>query len=129
MLRPYGKTGEPLEWSMKPRYAYKNPEDLIFILTNAKEIVLEFNSMEAGILPSTEFLFNSKFDEEMFAETRERHLADILGQEVLEMEDLWLNYEVEETQAKLEVADSIFDILIGEAVNILCTVEANKMLK
>lgn len=129
MLRPYGKTGEPLEWSMKPRYAYKNPEDLIFILTNAKEIVLEFNSMEAGILPSTEFLFNSKFDEEMFAETREKHLADILGQEVLEMEDLWLNYEVEETQAKLEVADSILDTLVGEVVNILVTVEENRMFK
>ena len=123
MLRPYGKTGEPLKWSLRPRYAYKTPEDLVFILSNAKEIVLELNSMEAGNLPSIEFLFNNKFDEELFAETREKHLADILGQEVLEMEDYWINYEVEEVQSKLEIADTITELLIEETVNILGVIE------
>jgi hypothetical protein len=38
--------------------------------------------MEAGTLPKLEFFINDRFDEEYFAEVREKRLANLLAQEV-----------------------------------------------
>ena len=43
------------------------------------------------------------------------------------MEDMWINYENEETQTKIELADSIFDGLVSEAVSLLIRNEAKKL--
>jgi hypothetical protein len=80
---------------------------------------MEYVTMEAGVLPCKEFMSNGKFDEEHFAEVREKHLANVLGQEVLDIEDLWINYENEEAQVKLDIADMILDGLVTETVQIL----------
>jgi hypothetical protein len=53
--------------------------------------------MQAGTLPRAEFVFNSVFDEELFAEVREKKLATLLATEVIESESQWLNYEFEES--------------------------------
>jgi len=56
LLRPYGKFGLPPIWSTRIRCAYTLPEDPSFIYLNAKEIVMEYASMEAGILPNKSFM-------------------------------------------------------------------------
>jgi len=46
----------------------------------------------------------------------ERSRSNVLGQKVLDIEDLWVNYENEETQAKLDKADMILDGIVLETV-------------
>ena len=52
--------------------------------------------MQAGTLPRREFVFGGLFDEELFAEIREKKLATLLAREMIENEPKWLNYEFEE---------------------------------
>ncbi len=52
--------------------------------------------MQAGTLPRREFVFNNLFDDELFAEIREKKLATLLAREMIETEPKWLNYEFEE---------------------------------
>ena len=55
-----------------------------------------------GCLTSPVFVFRNhnensdKFDEELLGETRERRLAGMLANEVMESEHQWLNYDFEE---------------------------------
>ena len=49
--------------------------------------------MQAGTLPRREFIFNGVFDDELFAEIREKKLATLLAREMIETEPKWLNYE------------------------------------
>ena len=54
---------------------------------------------------------------------REERLARILIQEADENEPLWVDYEYEETQTKLDVADLILDTLCQETAEILNKVQ------
>jgi len=47
---------------------------------------------------------------------REERLALVLAAEIEENEMLWTDYEYEETQTKLDVADMILEVLADEAV-------------
>ena len=59
------------------------------------------------------------FDEELFQEFRERRLAATLANEVVESEHLWLNYEFEDNQVKIDLSDMILEHLVEEAVILL----------
>lgn len=75
--------------------------------------------MQAGTLPRAEFVFNSVFDEELFAEVREKKLATLLATEVIESESQWLNYEFEESQVKIDLGDMILEHIVIETVELL----------
>ena len=60
-----------------------------------------------------------QFDEEIFQETRERRLAQMLASEVVETEHQWLIYEFEESQVKIDVSDMILEHLVDEIVQYL----------
>lgn len=57
---------------------------------------------------------------------REERLARILISEAEENEGLWTDYEYEETQAKLDLADIILNELCFESVQILDLIENKK---
>ena len=50
---------------------------------------------------------------------REERLARILIQEAEENEPLWTDYEYEETQTKIDVADIILEEMCGEVIQIM----------
>ena len=75
--------------------------------------------MQAGTLPRKEFVFGGIFDEELFAEIREKKLATLLATEVLENEYKWLNYEFEEAQVKIDLGDMILEQLVSETIGLL----------
>ena len=77
--------------------------------------------MQAGTLPRREFVFGGLFDEELFAEIREKKLATLLAREMIENEPRWLNYEFEEAQVKIDIGDMILEQLVTETINILNT--------
>eukprot|EP00826_Nyctotherus_ovalis_P027075 TRINITY_DN2110_c0_g4_i1.p1 TRINITY_DN2110_c0_g4~~TRINITY_DN2110_c0_g4_i1.p1 ORF type:complete len:930 (-),score=285.35 TRINITY_DN2110_c0_g4_i1:226-3015(-) len=82
LIRPYGLNGEPLPWSLQQRILFKSITDPNIITRNIKNMILDWVSFEVGTLPKANFLINGRFDEEYFAEIRERHLINMLAQEV-----------------------------------------------
>ena len=80
--------------------------------------------MQAGTLPRREFVFNNLFDDELFAEIREKKLATLLAREMIENEPKWLNYEFEEAQVKIDIGDMILEQLVTETITILKKNEA-----
>ena len=77
--------------------------------------------MAAGTLPRKEFVFAGVFDDEIFAEVREKKLATLLAREMIETEPKWLNYEFEESQIKTDMSDMIIELLVTEAIDFLNT--------
>lgn len=64
-------------------------------------------------------MFGGLFDEELFAEIREKKLATLLAREMIENEPRWLNYEFEEAQVKIDIGDMILEQLVTETISIL----------
>lgn len=81
--------------------------------------------MQAGTLPRREFIFGGVFDEELFAEIREKKLATLLATEVIENEYKWLNYEFEEAQVRIDLGDMILEHLVSESIETLELIEEN----
>jgi hypothetical protein len=52
--------------------------------------------MQAGTLPRQDFVIDNEFNEGLFAEIREKKLANLLATEVMENEEDWLDYDFEE---------------------------------
>ena len=57
---------------------------------------------------------------------REERLARILIQEAEENEALWVDYEYEETQAKIDLADIVLEEMCGEIVSILTQIRVDR---
>lgn len=119
-FKPYGKEGVPLPWSRQSR-RLKPIED--FTIEEMFEIVkhdlFRWAIMQAGTLPRKEFVFGGVFDDELFAEIREKKLATLLAREMIENEPKWLNYEFEEAQVKIDIGDMILEHLVKETIHIL----------
>jgi len=126
LIRPYGLSGEPMPWSNQGRVLFRDITDKNIIIRNIKNIVLDWVSFEVGTLPNPEFLFNGKFDEEYFIEIRERQLAILLAQEVVDNEDLWLNYDMEEAEIEVDITDMALESLVTECIQTLVQNEKTK---
>jgi hypothetical protein len=74
---------------------------------------------QAGTLPRKEFVFGGVFDDELFAEIREKKLAQLLAREMIDTEPKWLNYEFEEAQVKIDIGDMILEFLVTETLGLL----------
>ena len=66
-------------------------------------------------------MFADKFDEELFAEIREKKLATLLCREIVETEPQWLKWDFEEAQTKIVLADMVLSTLVTETVDFLNT--------
>mmetsp|Transcript_24437 Transcript_24437/g.21692 ORF Transcript_24437/g.21692 Transcript_24437/m.21692 type:complete len:123 (+) Transcript_24437:17-385(+) len=85
--------------------------------------------MQAGTLPRKEFIFDKRFDDELFAEIREKKLATLLATEVIEDEPNWLNYDFEEAQVRIDLGDMILEQLVSEGIAVMNVVEETEHKK
>lgn len=119
-FRPHGKDGPPMSWSRQSR-KLKPTEDFtleeIFEIT--KHDLFRMAIMQAGTLPRKEFVFGGHFDDELFAEIREKKLATLLVREIVETEPQWLKWDFEEGQTKVDLADMILESLVTETIQFL----------
>ena len=96
----------------------------------AKEKVLEWASYQCGLLiEKEETLYQHHkpgFDEAYLAQIREEKLHNMLAIEVYENEDKWVNYDEEETEVGVELADMVFEKLVIEAVKDLQVIKLNR---
>jgi len=109
-FKPFGKDMPPLPWS-RSTLRLKPTED--FTIEEMFEIVkhdlFRWAIMQAGTLPRKEFVFGGVFDDELFAEIREKKLATMLAREMVETEPRWLEYGFEEAQVKIDIGDMILE--------------------
>lgn len=75
--------------------------------------------MQAGTLPRREFVFGGHFDEDLFAEIREKKLATLLCREIVDNEPQWLKWDFEEAQTKIDIADMVLESLVTETIGFL----------
>ena len=119
-FRPHGKEGPPMIWSTAGR-KLKPTED--FTLEEMFEItkhdLFRMAIVQAGTLPRREFVFNHHFDDELFAEIREKKLATLLCREIVETEPGWLKWDFEEAQTKIDIADMVLEALVTETIEFL----------
>jgi hypothetical protein len=129
-FKPYGKDGEPMPWSRKQRKLQKTPIQKDIDIRKMFEIIkhdmFRWSIMQAGTLPRREFIFSGVFDEELFAEIREKKLATLLATEVIENEYQWLNYDFEEAQVRIDLGDMILEHLVTESISISDRIEENR---
>lgn len=59
-------------------------------------------------------MVGDRFDEEVFADLRERKLANLLSSEVAKDEKKWLSYDFEAAQVKIDITDMILEDMIHE---------------
>ena len=71
----------------------------------------------------------SQREKDILEMRREERLARILIQEAEENEPLWTDYEYEETQTKIDVADIVLEELCGEIVDILSEIKSKRKLE
>ena len=117
--RPYGTQGAPLPWSISDRRIGAN-KPITVIIEEVKEVLMDWSSIQAGKICTEDMLLsNGILDEELLQQVREERLASMLAEEIIEKDAVWINYEFEETQVKLDIADMVLEHLTGEVISIL----------
>ena len=124
-FRPYGLKGPPFPWSNVTRtltYRNNRSNELPAVIQKVTKDVTEWTKTFAGTLPNSEMFRKGKtiqLDDDQLNEFREERLALVLAAEIEENEKLWVDYEYEEAQTKIDISDLIFETLVDEIVSIM----------
>jgi hypothetical protein len=119
-LLPYGLKGVPMPWSSNTRALAPELVKEARVCAEVKKNISRWCSIQAGKLPSGDMVMSSGLiDEEYLQQVRVERLEACISLELLEHDDVWVDYEFEETQAKLDLADIVLELLVAEAVSIM----------
>ncbi|OMJ95247.1 hypothetical protein SteCoe_1462 [Stentor coeruleus] len=77
-----------------------------------------WNDAKTGKVVSIDTFGTSGFTEEVVNQLREDRLAKILSREAYENDCVWIQYEFEETQLKLDIADMILEFMVEEIIDV-----------
>lgn len=119
-FRPYGLKGPPLPWSKQNKtltFKFGKEETLDYLLSKVKYRLLDWAHMNAGTMANIKN--PTQREKDHMELVREERLARILIAEAEENEPLWTDYEYEETQTKIDIADIILEQMCGEMVDIM----------
>jgi Domain of unknown function (DUF4378)/IQ calmodulin-binding motif len=115
-----GKKPQPMPWSFDLRTLKGFSVDIEKIIDKVVEEIKELSRVRAGKVPKIEFFSNSdEAEEDIIQQLREEQLSSILAVEIVDQEPDWINYEFEETQVKLDLADMTLEYLVEELISIL----------
>ena len=106
-----------LPWSnaRKQRKIYRNVEEIQEVVQGR---VLAINKIKAGRIAYEDSAEQVRSEQAMLQQ-REQGVVKILVHEIEESKDTWSNYEHEEVQAKLDLADMVLEIAIEEIIEII----------
>ena len=112
------KSLDAVPWVFKPsKRASFNEEG---VLERALNLVTCWSQNQVGKIFNSDLVNSSQLvDDEMFQQIRDENLSKMLAQEIIEDDSLWLDYEFEELQTKIDLADDVVEFLSQELVNIL----------
>jgi hypothetical protein len=124
---PGGLLCMPQPWSSRtvPLEDYPASKDpLASPLTNAvqriKRSIESWSKTRLGKLPSEEYrLRDERIDEARLEKHRDDAIKQVLHQEVFNEDPLWTDFEMTDTQTRIDIADIIFYWMVEEVVEIL----------
>jgi hypothetical protein len=117
--RPYGLKGAPMPWSSLARWI-GHTKPILTIIEEVKEELEDWSSIQAGKICTEDMaMSNGLIDDDLLQQIREERLANMLADEIIEKDEMWTNYEFEETQVKLDLSDMILEHLSSEVIEIL----------
>ena len=116
-LRPYGKQGEPLPWSLQLRkqsFIYVNGQSLDSILSRVQSQITQWASFKfAGQdqLETTEYAKPDFSQGKQFVEqySRRPELHRLVSEEIAGEEEDWKECSLEDCQTRLDLADLILE--------------------
>jgi hypothetical protein len=137
LQRPYKDKGGPMPWSKNTRVVRQvtSVTQAKLILDQALNKVLEWATTDAGSkyapLPPVPTQTQDEFGDEIVQpplqqgeeERRNQHRQEKLGQlmtqDINETDHIWADYEIEDTQARFDLADMILADLAAEIAELL----------
>lgn len=121
--RLYGTKGIPMPWSTTTRELAQQFSDFEGVVADVKKKIQGWSAMQTGKLPGPDMLMSSGgIDEDFLQQVQEERLAACLATEMLESDTNWVDYEFEDTQVKLDLADIVLDHLVFEAFEVMQSV-------
>lgn len=115
-FKPSNLRALPLPFS----WHQQKPQKIEKILEKVLTTVMNWSEFQVGKIYSAEMVNSSEvIDDDMFQQIREDNLAKMLVSEILENDTQWNNYEFEEIQTKIDLADDVVEYLSMELVAIL----------
>ncbi|OMJ77350.1 hypothetical protein SteCoe_23101 [Stentor coeruleus] len=114
-FRPYGYKGKPLPWYQ----TFKNRPFKAKFEEITEKVLKDFEKLSKFAIGKTEDFDSSLYeDENMILKIKEQQLDKLVRYEISEEESKWVNYDFEEAQVKLDLADMILYDLAVEAIKI-----------
>ena len=112
-FRPYKQYGEPPPWSWAKRVMNEEKPNIVEIRKELENTVWNMNEYEAGKI------FDMSFNEiggdnEAIQNLREEKIGSLIIQSIVGGDKDWVDYEFEEAQVCIDLADWVFDLLAGE---------------
>lgn len=117
-IRPYGTIGVPDPWSIRRRTLFGESQ-LINVFQRVKEHMYRWGNLKGGGYPTSDMVIGGMLDENRLQILREEKMSGLLCQDVQDEENNWLDYEEEEVQVKLDMADMVLESLVDETVKLL----------
>ncbi|CAG9317365.1 unnamed protein product [Blepharisma stoltei] len=117
-IRPYGTRGVPDPWSIRQRTLFGESQ-LVSVFERVKEYMYKWAYLRGGAYPSPDMIVQGGIDENKLQILREEKMSGLLCQDVQDEEINWLDYEEEEVQVKLDVADMVLELVIDETIKLL----------
>jgi hypothetical protein len=115
-FRPFGCKGLPFPWINYSKLLGK-PLVLSKVIDKVIKDMKDMNEMEIGNFPDISFS-NTEANEILIIKIKEKQLEKALFYESLYEDYKWIDYEFEETQVKIDLADMILHELAEEIINI-----------
>jgi len=117
--RLYGVKGVPVPWSKAKRVASPN-FSLTEVCQRARLQIQQWTQQCIGQIPTPDLVLpTGLIDEDQLQSRREEKLSIALMKDLREREPMWTDYEAEETQVKLDLADMVLDHIITEMFQVL----------
>ena len=107
-----------LPWSNE-RNIRKIYESVSTIQESVEKRIFSFNDVKAGNIMNENSNENKYINEQIAIQNREKGVIKILSYEINENDHEWINYENEEVQAKLDLADMVLEMEIEEIIEII----------
>jgi hypothetical protein len=118
-LRPFGAEGAPMPWSVNKKSLKSVKVEKNTVKKFLTEKIESWNNVAAGKIPDNEFLNEDKLDEDKLHRCREEKIGVLIAQDIKLNEKVWVDYEFEDIQTRVIVADRVLDLMVLEICGIL----------
>lgn len=113
--RLYGVKGTALPWSKATRALTPHPASISALQTLVCTELITWSGFEVGKIPEGPLLTSTgQVNEQHLQMIREEKLSKMLTKEIMENDQMWTDYEAEDAQVKIDLADMILEQLMDE---------------